>query len=385
MVRTVLVDPNREAAADPQFTKTLCGANATLVRLASLLEDADTCPLILGLLCAAKPPAVKLGRISGNLASLVGDKGVARGEEVRARAAELLLHIQQGSGTAPLTSPLPAASGGVASVSTSIDLDRCEGIAAHEESLEKAMRWQLEEALAKSRKALESTSLEVRDIDALGQVRLQPLPNLSFASFEAGLRALKQSRDDLQKYVTEGRTLHHDMERQLLELQSARPSSVDERTYKERLVAVERLYSEVKQHRESLAAAETEARDAQSRSETSSNDLRRAADVLRRLEEEISSLRLSKTDKETQAMKLRHRADTPGLEQMKRNCAESLERNIQQAQELQRMGQRVQQGDPDYLRDGETREQKNRRADTKAGTAQEATSPAASTAEGIRF
>jgi hypothetical protein len=119
LVRESLSHP--DAASDPQFVKTLCGANAALVRLATLLEDTDLAPLVLGLLCTARPPAAKLQRISGNLGAIVADKGgMTHGEETRARAAELLLHIQAQGNTAT-----PAAN-------TSQDLDRCEGITEHE-------------------------------------------------------------------------------------------------------------------------------------------------------------------------------------------------------------------------------------------------------------
>lgn len=43
---------------------------------------------------------------------------------------------------------------------------------------------------------------------------------------------------------------------------------------------------------------------------------------------------------------------------MKQQIAQNIERNLAQAKEMQKVGQRVQQGDPDYLRDGETRDGK---------------------------
>eukprot|EP00439_Symbiodinium_sp_Y106_P052455 s908_g7.t1 len=115
LVRATLERP--EAAKDPAFVKAL---------------DPDLAPLILGLLCVAKPPAAKMGQISGNLASLVSNKGGVHSEQTKARAAELLLQIQGSSTTSE-------ASGGEVSstVSTraSINdlLERCEGIAAHED------------------------------------------------------------------------------------------------------------------------------------------------------------------------------------------------------------------------------------------------------------
>jgi len=353
MVRPVLQNP--EAASDPQFTKTLCGANASLVRLASLLEDGDLAPLVLGLLCSARPPAAKLGRIAGNLASMVGDRGSGvHSEETRARAAELLLHIQaQGStASAPGTSTIATPS------ASTVDLERCEGIAEHEESLDKAMRWQLDEALGKSRQALDNRAGDVQEVAALGQHRLQDLPALDFASFNGALARYKDSRETLGKYVRESQGLQHDMERQLLELKTAKPSSVDEQQYKERLVGAERLYMEAKTQRETLTAADADLKQAQAKSEASSSQLKRVTDEVRKLDEEISSLRLRKAEKETEATKLRHKANTPNLQQMKEQAEASLERNAAQAKELQMIGQRVQQGDPDYLKAGETRESK---------------------------
>merc|ERR1711957_837162 len=46
------------------------------------------------------------------------------------------------------------------------------------------------------------------------------------------------------------------------------------------------------------------------------------------------------------------------LDAMKQQAQSSIDRNLEQARELQTIGQRVQQGDPDYLKDGETRESK---------------------------
>lgn len=76
------------------------------------------------------------------------------------------------------------------------------------------------------------------------------------------------------------------------------------------------------------------------------------------MEDEIGTLRLQRSEKETQATKLRHKANTPSLDQMKQQAAASIERNLAQVKELQTIAQRVQQGDPDYLKDGETRDSK---------------------------
>mmetsp|Transcript_139939 Transcript_139939/g.390114 ORF Transcript_139939/g.390114 Transcript_139939/m.390114 type:complete len:987 (+) Transcript_139939:130-3090(+) len=355
MVRSVLERP--EAASDPQFTKTLCGATSAIVRLAGLLDDADLAPLILNLLCTAKPPAAKLARITGNLANLVSDRGGNAGrhnEETRARAAELLLHIQ-GSGVAASST---TTGGGQATSMAAPDLERCEGIAAHEESLESALRAQLEEGVVKSRQTLEVRAQGVREVITVSRHRLQVLPRLDFNPFDKCFASFKTAREDLEKIVGDSEGLHRNMERQLLELRNARPSSVDPHTYKERLAAAERLYNEVKSQREALAVAEADAKEKQAKAEASSSQLRRAADEAKKLEDEIGGLRLQRSEKETQATTLRHKANTPSLDQMKEQAKAGIERNLSQARELQMIGQRVQQGDPDYLKAGETRESK---------------------------
>jgi hypothetical protein len=224
--------------------------------------------------------------------------------------------------------------------------------------MEKAMRWQLDEALGKSRQALDRTSSSVQDVAAIGQQRLQVLPPLDFAAFDSCLTAFKNSRQKLDQLVRDSQGLHHDMERQLLELKTAKPSSVDETSYKERLVNAERLYMEVKSQRETLAGVTTEASQKNATAEASSAALKRATDEVRKLDDEISAIRLKKAEKETEATKLRHKANTPNLLQMKEQAEQSLERNAQQAKELQIIGQRVNQGDPDYLKEGESRESK---------------------------
>jgi len=341
-----------EAAADPNFAKTLCGANTTLVRLAGLLEDVDIAPLVLGLLCAAKPPAAKLAQISGNLASLVSDKAATtHSAETRARAAELMLHIQGGAaetGKGPASAPGPATA----------DLERCEGIAEHEASLEKAMKWQLEEALSKTRDGLQRTKISLDDVVSISERRLQSMPDLHFQSFDASLSSFKIARESLEKGTRASQALHHDMSRQLMELQTGKPSTMDESSYKERLVQAEQTYTEVKRRREALAAADADARERRQRAESTASDLKRSTEAVRRFEEELNTIRIQRSEKDSEAMKLRHKAGTPNLMQMKQQAAENVENNLKQAKELQTIGQRVQQGDPDYLRDGESREQK---------------------------
>eukprot|EP00927_Polykrikos_kofoidii_P033979 TRINITY_DN28825_c0_g1_i1.p1 TRINITY_DN28825_c0_g1~~TRINITY_DN28825_c0_g1_i1.p1 ORF type:complete len:1053 (-),score=239.45 TRINITY_DN28825_c0_g1_i1:75-3233(-) len=368
MVRNVLSRP--EAATDPTFTKTLCGSNAALVRLASLLEDADLAPLILGLLCAARPAASKLGRIAGNLASIVADKGGAmHSEETRARAAELLLHTQgtgggaTGGGTGVGAGGSGGSAGGAGGAGSgsgisAADFERYEGIADHEESLEGALRQQLEDGVVKTRKALETQVQGVTEVAAVAEKRLKPLPVVDFSIFDKSFSLFKLSRENFEKIVRDSRSLSHNMESQLNELSKARPSSVDPHVYKERLLAAERIAADVKSQRSTLVEAESEMRLKQSAAEASSAEQRRAAEDSRRMDEEISTLRAKRSEKDSEANRLRHKANTPNLDNMKRQIADSLERNLAEAKNLQMIGQRVQQGDPDYLKEGENRERK---------------------------
>eukprot|EP00435_Cladocopium_sp_Y103_P018195 s1162_g4.t1 len=160
-----------EAAKDPQFAKVLMGGSSSLIRLAAMLEDVDLAPLVLGLLCTSKPAANKLEQISGNLASLISNKGAAHSEPTRALAAELLLHIQ---GSAPEVgndithAPVKPKAGQLSEL-----LERCEGIAAHEESMEAALRTQLEEGINRGLKALEPHGVHVREARQMATGRLK--------------------------------------------------------------------------------------------------------------------------------------------------------------------------------------------------------------------
>jgi len=368
LVRMSLERP--EAANDPQFAKALCGGASALVRLAAMLEDAELAPLVLGLLCTAKPPAAKLGQISGNLAALLANKG-AHTEQTRARAAELLLHIQ-GSGTAT-SAPSPVATPNGLSTGTAYGsapaqrassaginelLERCEGIAAHEESMEAALRAQLEEGLAKGRQVLEADSVQVREVSELAQHRLKDLPVLDFQSFEKSFASFRAAREVLGRDMRECESLQANIDRQLRELQTARPSSVDPQLFKEKLLMAERLYVDVKSQREAFASAEADALEKTSRSEVSSSKLRELESARRRYQDDLQQLKSQRTDKELKASQIRSKADMPGLLDMKRQAQESIDRNLAEAKQLQVIGQRVQQGDPDYLREGESREQK---------------------------
>jgi len=90
------------AASDPQFAKALCGVASALARIAAMLEGGGS--------AAPAPGPIPNG---------------------------------QSSGTGYASAPAPKAAG------INELLERCEGIAAHEESMEAALPAQLEEGLAK--------------------------------------------------------------------------------------------------------------------------------------------------------------------------------------------------------------------------------------------
>jgi len=373
---------NTDGADDPAFGKTLCGSNGAMVKLAMLTEDPELAPLVLGLLCAAKPQPAKLSRIAGNLAAVVSDKtGTRHSEETRARAAELLLHVQSG-GTADYSTSTSRSSayggggsagqsrgswsqsdggrsGGYPSSSPApVELERCEGIAEHEESLDAALRRQLEDGFSRSHESLQTRGVAVHEAADMARRRLKEFPPLSFDSVAQAFASFKSSRDMWRSKSQESEMLLHDMQRQLSELKVARPSTLDPHTYKERLLAAERIYAEVKSQREQLAAAELEAAEKQARADTTSSESRQAANQVRQLEDEINSLRIQRSEKEMQATRLQHRASTPNVDAMRQQIEASIERSVSRAKELQTIGQRVNQGDPDYLRDGESKQQK---------------------------
>jgi len=354
LVRATLERP--EAAKDPAFVKALVGGNSAFLRLAAMLEDPDLAPLILGLLCVAKPPAAKMGQISGNLASLVSNKGGVHSEQTKARAAELLLQIQGSSTTSE-------ASGGEVSstVSTraSINdlLERCEGIAAHEESLENALRAQLEEGIAKGLKDLAPHGQSVREVGQLSQVRLKELPGLDFKAFDHAFDSFRAAREALAANAQKCESLHQTISRQLSDLQSARPN-VDPHVFKEKLLTAERLYSEVKSQRDAFATADAEAKEKTSRSQASTAKMKTLTDALRRYDQELQELRSERKDKETKAAMLRSQANTPGLADRKRQVQEDIDRNLEEARELQVIGRRVQQGEDGYIPEGQSRESK---------------------------
>lgn len=344
-----------EAAKDPQFAKVLMGGSSSLVRLAAMLEDVDLAPLVLGLLCTSKPAANKLEQISGNLASLISNKGAAHSEPTRALAAELLLHIQ---GSAPEVgndithAPVKPKAGQLSDL-----LERCEGIAAHEESMEAALRTQLEEGINRGLKALEPHGVHVREARQMATGRLKELPPVDFQHVEAAFARFRGAREALGNHVRSCESLHENIERQLRDLQTARPK-VEPHVYKEKLLAAESLYAEVKVQREQFAAADAEAKEKTKKAEASTSKMKTLNEELRRYDQELHDLRTQQRDKETKAATLRSKANVPGLEDRKRQIQSDIDRNLEEAHELQVVGRRVQQGEDGYLTEGQSREQK---------------------------
>ncbi|CAK9113337.1 Laminin subunit alpha-2 (Laminin M chain) (Laminin-12 subunit alpha) (Laminin-2 subunit alpha) (Laminin-4 subunit alpha) (Merosin heavy chain) [Durusdinium trenchii] len=346
-----------EAAKDPQFAKVLMGGTSSLVRLAAMLEDVDLAPLVLGLLCTSKPAANKLTSISGNLAALISNKGVPHSEQTRALAAELLLHIQ-GTASAPEVSSHDGAATSAARRSSLGDLlERCEGIAAHEESMEAALRTQLEEGIARGLQGLEPHGVHVRKAKSMAQQRLQDLPLVDFQSFESAFSRFHGAREALANHVKSCERLHENIERQLRDLQTARPK-VEPHIYKEKLLAAEQLYAEVKAQREQFATADAEAKEKTKKAEASTAKMKTVNDELRRYDHELHDLRTERRDKEAKAASLRSKANIPGLEDRKRQVQSDIDRNLTEAHELQVVGRRVQQGEDGYLNEGQSREQK---------------------------
>ncbi|CAJ1353939.1 unnamed protein product [Effrenium voratum] len=354
-----------EAAKDPQFGKALLGGASSLARLAAMLEDVDLAPLVLGLLCAAKPPGAKLGQISGNLAALISNKGVPHSEQTRARAAELLLHIQGGEGEVSRSDGREVTSSAQVPKSSINDLlERCEGIAAHEESMEAALRSQLEEGIAKGLQALEPHAENVAQAKDVARQRLQDLPSVDFKSFESSFQMLRSAREALASHVKKCESLHENIDRQLKDLQRARPN-VDPHVFKEKLLAAEQLYSEVKSQREASSTAEADAKEKTGKAQASTARMKTLNDELRRYDQELHELRAERKDKETKAALLRSKANTPGLEDRKKQVQEDIDRNLEEAREMQVIGRRVQQGEDGYLSEGQSRDSKIAELTTK--------------------
>eukprot|EP00971_Amphidinium_carterae_P032206 634442-Amphidinium_carterae.1 len=157
-------------------------------------------------------------------------------EETRAKAAELLLHIQ---GASAATAAVQASTENLA-----VGLERCEGITEHEESIEKAMRWQLEDGIAKNKAALQKRHEKVESVRVLGRQRAQAASTVDFGGFERAYQSFLVSSSNLAKQVSDSSDLHVAMERQLAHLETSQPSNSGDDALKQRLSKAEQLYSD---------------------------------------------------------------------------------------------------------------------------------------------
>lgn len=379
LVRDALSDMS--VIEDPQLSKVLCGSDRSLVRLGGMLHDSDMAPLILGLMCAAKPPAPKLSRITGNLAALVSGKqagDLPGGEKCRALAAELLLHAQDSGAETPTiqrnTNDLVAngaderklqgfsgekkSKATAAAADSDMQLEQCEGIAAHEECLDSALRKQFLDAVEKSHESVKNLTCNVSEAVVWLRNHSHELPMLYFQPFDEALVSYKIAQERLENETRFAEKMHHDIQSQLTEASAARPSSIDPAVFKDRLVAAEKVYADVKLKREAVEVAKIESQCKDSAAASARAEFQSASERVKNCSEQLYSLRLSKTEKETEATKLKHKARTPNLDAMKQQTQEAIDRNLEEAKQLQIVGQRVQQGDTDDLLPGETREQK---------------------------
>eukprot|EP00913_Durusdinium_trenchii_P006593 g6193.t1 len=184
----------------------------------------------------------------------------------------------------------------------------------------------------------------------VGVLRGEDLPLVDFQSFESAFSRFHGAREALANHVKSCERLHENIERQLRDLQTARP--------KEKLLAAEQLYAEVKAQREQFATADAEAKEKTKKAEASTAKMKTVNDELRRYDHELHDLRTERRDKEAKAASLRSKANIPGLEDRKRQVQSDIDRNLTEAHELQVVGRRVQQGEDGYLNEGQSREQK---------------------------
>ncbi|OLQ11852.1 hypothetical protein AK812_SmicGene4268 [Symbiodinium microadriaticum] len=103
----------------------------------------------------------------------------------------------------------------------------------------------------------------------------------------------------------------------------------------EKLLTAERLYGEVKSQRDAFATADAEAKEKTSRSQASTAKMKTLTNALQRYDQELQELRSERKDKETKAAMLRSQANTPGLADRKRQVQEDIDRNLEEARELQ--------------------------------------------------
>eukprot|EP00439_Symbiodinium_sp_Y106_P041044 s908_g5.t1 len=163
------------------------------------------------------------------------------------------------------------------------------------------------------------------------------LPGLDFKAFDHAFDSFRAAREALAANAQKCESLHQTISRQLSDLQ---------------------LYSEVKSQRDAFATADAEAKEKTSRSQASTAKMKTLTDALRRYDQELQELRSERKDKETKAAMLRSQANTPGLADRKRQVQEDIDRNLEEARELQVIGRRVQQGEDGYIPEGQSRESK---------------------------
>ncbi|CAJ1407768.1 unnamed protein product [Effrenium voratum] len=199
---------------------------------------------------------------------------------------------------------------------------------------------------------------------ALWLLDTQDLPSVDFKSFESSFQMLRSAREALASHVKKCESLHENIDRQLKDLQRARPN-VDPHVFKEKLLAAEQLYSEVKSQREASSTAEADAKEKTSKAQASTARMKTLNDELRRYDQELHELRAERKDKETKAALLRSKANTPGLEDRKKQVQEDIDRNLEEAREMQVIGRRVQQGEDGYLSEGQSRDSKIAELTTK--------------------
>eukprot|EP00434_Breviolum_minutum_P042305 symbB.v1.2.037650.t1/scaffold5618.1/size25298/2 len=163
---------------------------------------------------------------------------------------------------------------------------------------------------------------------------LNDLPTLDFQHFDAAFARLRSAREALGNHVKNCENLHENIDRQLRDLQTARPK-VEPHIYKEKLLAAESLYAEVKAQREQFASAEAEAKEKTQKAEACSSKLKTLNEELRRYDQELHEMRTQRRDKESKAATLRSKANLPGLEDRKRQIADDIKNNLDEAKLLQ--------------------------------------------------
>jgi len=340
-VADILSVPPPEAL-DPLFAKALCGVGSTSSRIAVLLDNPLTTTLVMALLCRARPPAQQLAKLSGNIAALLSGGGVP--DEARARSAELLLYIR---------SEVDDREGAVA-------LDRCEGLSQYEGALAAAISWQLQDAMAARELSMQSVTLDIEQQELVARARLVKLPDIGgeFRAFDKSLSKFIACRTEYEDLVRDLKNQHTSITGRIASLRAAKLDTAGDAQFTEKLLEVERWYGQLKEKRETLGGQEGAVRVAEEASEASRAQLRRAEGEASDLGRSADDLTRAMVDKDTEASSLRSRACMPNLDGLKDEIGASLAKNDAKMRELQRFAQGVQQGDPDYLKDGESRDGK---------------------------